>query len=234
MPWLQRSRAQSHRFPDFSFRLPRPRRQPGTSGISVFILSWHNPTASRGPRGRYILKCQDFLLTPKTSCHSWFTPENYSLLVCPTWLECNEWKAECGIASTDSWKKRCTWITGAFFFFFFFFPIPVTAGLEGTRLFIYEDVYLMLESDNRQNFFLWIFNLAVISDYPIDAPHQVSSVTKSAMCDWKSMFEWLLGETKTWGPFTTSLLPLSLAHIRTTFHLKDTWASWAEWMAQPG
>lgn len=66
----------------------------------------------------------------------------------------------------------------------------------------------MLQSDNRQSSFLWISNLLDISDYPTDAPHQVSSGTKSTMCDWKSMFEWLPAETKTWGPSTASLLLL--------------------------
>lgn len=104
-------------------------------------------------------------------------------------------KTKFGIVSTYT-QKYCAIVC---------LPTPVMDGWS-SRLFVCEDVYLMLQSDNRQSSFLWISNLLDISDYPTDAPHQVSSVTKSTMCDWKSMFEWLPTETKTWGPSIASLL----------------------------
>lgn len=60
-------------------------------------------------------------------------------------------------------------------------------GLASSRLFVCEDVYLMLQSDNRQSSFLWISNLLDISDYPTDASG-VHRHKKSTMCEWKSMF----------------------------------------------
>lgn len=47
-------------------------------------------------------------------------------------------------------------------------------GAATSRLFVCEDVYLMLQSDNGHSSILWISNLLDISDYPAEAPHQVS------------------------------------------------------------
>lgn len=110
-------------------------------------------------------------------------------------------------------------------------------GLASSRLFVCEDVYLMLQSDNRQSSFLWVSNLLDISDYPTDAPHQVSTVTKKAPCVSENQcFNGSPAETKTWGPFTASLLPPPFPgpHKNPRSILKDTWASQAEWTAQPG
>lgn len=59
---------------------------PSLSGAHSLLSQSHDPSR---PGGRRILKCQRFLWTPKTSCHSWFTPENCSLLVCSAWFQRN-------------------------------------------------------------------------------------------------------------------------------------------------
>lgn len=123
---LQRSGAQSHRRPPLSVWLPRPGRQPGALGISHFYPNFLHPSRALAfsllsqshslswPSGRCILKCQRFLLTPETSCHSWFTPENCSLLAVRHDLNVMKGKRHVWYCVLIYPKILCNWITGTF------------------------------------------------------------------------------------------------------------------------